>query len=171
LGKSYEIKYICGIGHKKHNFPRKPAEKQGWPRFDVYSKPQQQLLWQICAGTKIKDIHGKKRTPDISFQKGTASDWPDYNDVELIWDAKFRKNYVDRISHHELSDFARWLDLLEIRKTIKPNIKLIIYNRMVNNCLITNGKESTEPDAERIRLDLKEVINFHPRGNLDVLPK
>lgn len=171
LSKSYNIKYIPGNGNKRHMFPKKPANKSGRPKFEVYSKTTPPtLMWQICSGTKVGDIVGMERAPDISFQKNNASDLPTADDVELIWDGKFRTDNDDRITHQELAEFARWLALLEIYKKLKPNIIMVKYFKMVANCLITNGNESTEPNAERDRLDLKEVANYYPGEAFRVIP-
>ena len=162
LSGVYKIKYNPGVGSKQHCLPKKPADKAGRPKFEVYSRHTRSLIWQICAGTKIVDIVNMKRAPDISFQKGSASDLPTFDDVELIWDAKYKSDSNTRITHKEISEFARWIDLLKVKKAVVKNLRLSQYHEMTANCLITNGKESTEPDTERIRCDLKEVINFFP---------
>ena len=170
LKLSYKVVYNPGMGSNQNQFPRKPANKAGRPKFEIYSKEENKLLWQICSGTKITDIVNKERTPDISIQRGNASDTPTHNDVEIIWDAKFRNKNTDRITHSEFSAFVHWIDLFKLKTSSKPTIRLISFKNMVANCLITNGRKSTEPDSECNRQGLKEVVNFFPGAQFSVRP-
>lgn len=170
LKNRYKVTYILGQGTKQHQFPLKPANKEGRPRFEVHAKPDGKLLWQICAGTRIKDIHGVDRTPDISFQNANSPETPSYLDVQLIWDAKYKKNPSHRITHDEVSGFGRWLEILSLRYAVKPEIVLEKLGQLLANNLITNGLESTEPDEELTRLDMKEVTSFHPTSSFNVRP-
>jgi len=170
LKNQYAIKYIEGRGDTRHHFPRKPALKSGRPRFEVLDKRSQHTLWQICAGTRIADIHGKDRAPDLSFQSPDAGDAPGYTEVIMIWDAKYKTDDRTRITMAELSEFGWWLEVLQLRGTAKPAINLSNLVLLVSNCLITNGDKSTEPDAECLRLDLKEVHSFYPGKMFAVRP-
>jgi hypothetical protein len=170
LTSHYLVEYFEGNGTKQHNFPRKPANKEGWPKFTVWHKDDHVLLWQICAGTKIADIHGKKRAPDITFQIATSSDTPNYQDLVLIWDAKYTMTSTTRIRPEDLSEFGRWLEIFGLRGATKPPIILSSLVLLVQNCLITSGNKSTEPDAECIRLDLREVYSFYPGKTFSVRP-
>lgn len=168
LSKHYMIRYDYGSSKHQDAFPRKSAKKEGRPKFEIFDKTNLKL--QICAGTKIKDIVGKFRSPDISFQKGSASDKPTYKDIELIWDAKYRKKVGDKITEKDFSSFSRWLELLQLRNQIKPGIKMNDLKELKGNCLVTNGKRSTENDEERRRSDIKEVENFAPNEIFNVRP-
>lgn len=165
-----KVIYISGTGGKKDQFPRKPANKKGRPRFHICNKSDGIILWQICAGTRIKDIHNKNRSPDISFQFASASETPSYRDVKLIWDAKYRNDNSNRITHSELAKFAHFIELLDLRGKKKPGIPFTNFKKLRANCLITNGRESTEPDAELSRLDMKEVYSFYPGKSFAVRP-
>lgn len=169
LQKEYVVKYIPGDGENAHCFPKKPANKNGRPRFDIYTVDGKRIC-QICAGTKIKDIHGTPHTPDISFQTGNASDEPGYNDLILIWDAKYRKDNTSRISNSEVAVFGRWLELFDLRGKSPFHINLDNLSQLFGNCLISNGDFSTEPDIERKRLWLKEVSQFHPNTPYSIRP-
>jgi len=168
--KNYSLKYEPGLGRKAHQFPRKPSKKAGRPYFRVHSKSTNRPLCQICAGTKVNDIVGVDRAPDISFQNASSSENPTYRDVKMIWDAKYRTNSNERISHHEFSEFARWIELLELRKPKNPSISFSALKEMLANCLVTNGEASTEPDVERKRVNLKEVSSFFPGKEFKVVP-
>jgi hypothetical protein len=127
-------------------------------------------LFQLCAGTKISDIHGYPRAPDISVQDGNAPSTPSYTHVLLIWDAKHRKDPTDRITHHELSEVGRWIDLLDLHGAARTGLALHRLGVLLGNCIISNGQFSTEPDAELARLDVKEVSGFHPKSRFAVRP-
>ncbi len=170
LQKTYDVKYEPGKGNLTNQFPRKPANKTGRPKFEVYRKLDGSLLWQICAGTKIADINGDKRSPDISFQNANAPDEPCFKDIELIWDAKYRHDPNETIAHPELSAFAHWLEVLQLRNKTKPTIILHTLAQFVGNCLVTNGRECSEMDVECKRLDLKEVTSFYPGKIFSVRP-
>ncbi len=115
---------------------------------------------------------GIKRAPDISFQTDTSPDNPDFNHLLLIWDAKYRKNKESRITHPEVSEFGRWLEVFKLRGVHNPPINLAKLSKLAANCLITNGNASTEPDIECKRLWMKEVANFHPNSSeFSVKPK
>jgi len=45
LKHQYKIRYNSGKDNNKHNFPRKPAKKKTRPRFEVYLKSDDTLLW------------------------------------------------------------------------------------------------------------------------------
>jgi hypothetical protein len=170
ISNNYDVFYDPGVGPKKHKFPRKPAQKVGRPKFEIYSKNKTKILYQLCSGTKIKDIVNMHRAPDISIQNANSSDVPTHKDVELIWDAKYRADDSSRITHSELSEFARIIDLLEVKNNVTIELNMGKYQNLIENCLITNGRESTEPNQERVRLDLKEVVNFYPGLNFKVFP-
>ncbi|MFC1980443.1 hypothetical protein ACFLVS_06375, partial [Chloroflexota bacterium] len=170
LQNKYNITYIPGQGTKKHQFPLKPANKEGRPRFEVHTKSDGRLLWQICAGTRIRDIHDVDRTPDISFQNADSSETPSYHDVRLIWDAKYKKNPSHNITHADVSGFGRWLEILNLRNADKPEIVFLKLAQLLANNLITNGLGSNEPEAELTRLDMKEVTSFHPNSSFEVRP-
>lgn len=170
LSNNYDVIYDPGVGPKKHKFPRKPAKKVGRPKFEIYSKNKSKKLCQLCSGTQIKDIVNMHRAPDISIQSANSSDVPTHKDVELIWDAKYRADDSSRITHSELSEFARIIDLLKVKNNVTIKLNLGKYQSLIANCLITNGLESTEPNQERVRLDLKEVANFFPGMSFTIFP-
>jgi hypothetical protein len=169
LIKTYKVVYDPGVGKHMYCFPYKPSNKRGRPRFLIHDSTNNTLIYQICAGTKISDIHNKQRSPDISFQKGNSPENPSYKDVVMLWDAKFRARN-GRISHPELSEFGRWVELFKLRDTKTFSVTLDQLKDMVGNCLITNGKHSTEPPEECVRLNMKEVCSFFPGMTKKVKP-
>jgi len=171
LRNTYGVRYHPGSGNKRHQFPRKPAQKRGRPKFYIIDRRNNNTLWQLCAGTKITDIVQVMRAPDISVQKHNASDDPIYSDVVMIWDAKYRSNNMNRITHHEFSDFSRLIELFRLRRrSILGSMNIITLRGMVANCIVTNGQESTEPVAECLRVSLKEVTSFYPGILFNIKP-
>ncbi len=71
---------------------------------------------------------------------------------------------------YELAKFAHFIELLDLRGKRKPGILFTNFKKLRANCLITNGCESTEPDAELTRLDMKEVYSFYPGKSFAVRP-
>ncbi len=169
LQHKYTVKYYSGSGDFLHMFPRKPANKKNRPRFEVYDSKNNRIL-QVCAGTKIKDIHDCQHSPDISVQDGSSSDDPNFTNIVFIWDAKFRKDCASRISNSEVSVFGRWLELFNLRGKSIDLVELHDLHQLHGNCLITNGDFSTELDVERKRLSIKEVSNFYPKMTFNVKP-
>jgi hypothetical protein len=162
LSSGYHIEYYAGSGSNKHALPRKGASKAGRPRFNIKDKTSQQVLNQLCAGTRAADLNGHLRALDISIQKAVASDTPGKDDVLQIIDAKYRTKKTDPISHHEFSEFARWIELFELRGRPTPGLTFSVLGDLDANCLVTNGRFSTELDAECQRVSLCEIEKFHP---------
>jgi hypothetical protein len=162
LMANYDIAYVAGVGAKTHVFPRKPANKAGRPRFHIRDKTTHADLFQMCPGTKASDIHGHLRGLDISIQGPAAPDVPGPADVLQIFDAKYRTKVNDRISHHEFSEFARWIELFQLRGVAPAGLIFPTYPELDANCLVTNGQLSTELDVECQRVSLSEVAEFHP---------
>lgn len=169
LQQNYIVTYLPGSQEQAHKFPQKPANKNGRPRFEIHH-PTDGLICQVCAGTTVADIHGVERAPDISFQTDVSPDNPDFNHLLLIWDAKYRKDPNARITHPEVSEFGRWLEVFKLRGAPAPSINLAKLSKLAANCLITNGNASTEPALECERLWMKEVANFHPKSMFSVKP-
>ncbi len=159
LQGQFQVTYVPGSGRVAHAFPRKPANKRGRPRFMLTSAKGD---WQLCAGTKVRDLHGDTRAPDISLQRGTASEDPNLDDVDAIWDAKY-KSSGSRISSHEFSEFARWLEVLNLRARASPSCIASAAPDLAGHALVTNGAHSTELEAELRRTNVREIASYYPR--------
>lgn len=170
---SYRIHYVPGAGKTAHAFPRKPSPKAGRPKFLIIEKKTNRVLWQLCAGTKITDIVGDERAPDISLQSARAPDQPTATDVQMIWDAKYKKKDRKgsrRITSHDFSEFARWVELFNLRGKGLPALVLNSLTGLVGHCLVTNGETSTEVDAELHRTTVREVTGMYPGRSPAVRP-
>ena len=165
---NHDLVYDPGVKPTLHAFPMKPANKKGRPRFLVMEDGE--VEYQICAGTTAEDIVGKHRAPDISIQDRLASDTPDFHDVLMIMDAKYRTTSADRLSAAEFSQFARWIELFELPSAPPPGLNLGHLGGLLACCLVTNGDFSTEPTAELVRKSLVEVRRFYPGSVHDRRP-
>lgn len=107
-------------------------------------------------------MNGDRRGLDISIQVGNAPlDFPQKDHVLQIYDAKFRKNKADRITHPEFAAFAHWVELFELRGS--GGVLFVgAKSQLRGNCLVTNGRRSTEKRLERVRTSVREVENFIP---------
>lgn len=170
LQANYTVEYVKGASPNEHTFPQGPANKAGWPKFVIKDSSSGQVLFQICAGTRASDINGTNRALDVSIQAGTAGDNPGPDDVLQIFDAKYRSKTLDRISKHEFSEFVRWVELFNLRGAGTPGLTLNLLGALDANCLVTNGEPSTEPDAECVRTNIREVTKFHPNETLTHRP-
>jgi hypothetical protein len=171
--RSYQIRYVPGSGKPMHAFPKKPSPKAGRPRFELLDKTSRRVVWQLCAGTKISDIVGDERAPDVSLQSPGAPDRPAAVDVHMIWDAKYKKKDRKgsrRITSHDFSEFARWIELFDLRSKASPKIALQDLRSMIGNCLVTNGETSTEKDAELVRTKVREAAGMYPGSSPFVRP-
>jgi hypothetical protein len=162
LNANYDVEYIPGAGAKAHEFPKKPADKAGKPRFHVKDRTSQTVLFQLCAGTKAADRNGDERGLDLSIQTAASSDAPKAVDVLQIFDAKYRTDNAARITHPEFSAFAHWVELFDLRGMPNAGLMFGALNDLNANCLVTNGDPSTELDVECTRVSVREVSDFHP---------
>ena len=161
LQNTYDVEYDPGTFPNQNVFPQSGAAKQTRPKFLVKDKASKQTLCQICPGTRVSDRDGHERAIDISFQTATSPDVPTLQHLCQIFDAKYRKNDLKRITSHEFSEFARWIDLFQLQgKSAGLTFKAL--TDLNAHCLVTNGEETTEKDTERQRRALREIANFHP---------
>lgn len=161
-----QVMYVPGNGPKANSFPRKPAPKAGRPKFMVNAGG---ICAQVCAGTKLADLHGMDRAPDISLQIEAATDTPSVSDVIAILDAKFTSR-SSRIDHPDFSQFARLIELLLPRPSV-PQSVLDPGSDFRGNCLVTSGEFSTELDAELQRKNVREIRLCHPRTKRQSRPQ
>lgn len=173
LKQSYKIVYRPGRGKTAHAFPKKPSSKAERPRFEIVDRATNRVLWQLCAGTNIGDIVGDERAPDVSLQSANAPDQPQAAHVEMIWDAKYKSKHKKgskRITSHDFSEFARWIQLFQLDKRKPPKLVLKTLVGMDGHCLVTNGECSTEKAAELARTSVREVSGLYPGNSHAVRP-
>ena len=164
LAVTYDIDYLPGTGANIHAFPKKPANKAGRPRFNIKERATGTLLFQLCAGTKAADLHGHLRGIDLSIQTANSPDDPQANDVLQLFDAKYKTDDSTQITHPEFSEFARWIELFNLRGRPNAGLAFGVLNDLNANCLVSNGEFSTELDVERLRVSIREVVAFHPNA-------
>ncbi|OXA84955.1 hypothetical protein [Flavobacterium hercynium] len=141
LQKNYNIELIP-TSKGEYIFPESPAQKNGWAYFTIEPKNKTLNSYQICFGTNIKLSSSPKTTcaPDISFQGINSGNNPDENDVELIMDAKFKKNRDTKFSITTIREFATMIIDLKTDKALLTDIQFNDFKNMKSNCLISNGQ-------------------------------
>ena len=87
-----------------------------------------------------------------------------YTDILLRLSSNYRIRFVPgsgATAHaHELSEFARFIEVLDLAGKTYP-ISVDASGALDAHALITNGKESTECDAERRRKEVRESSSFY----------
>jgi hypothetical protein len=161
--KTYDVEYDPGLYPNKHVFPQSGAKKNTRPKFLIKDKISKQTICQICPGTRVQDMDGNDRAIDISFQTATSPDSPTLQHLLQIFDAKYRKRPSKRLTSHEFSEFARWIDLFQL-KSKSASLTFNALSDLSAHCLVTNGEETTEVDAERNRRSVREIVKFHPKS-------
>jgi hypothetical protein len=163
LSKSFRIQYDCGAGKTKNCFPRSSAKKKDRPKFLVLDHASPAILWQICAGTKIKDKQGNEHGIDISLQTHDSPDVdPDFGNAVIIWECKFKDDPGNNITKPEYETFAGWIKRLGLVAAVCPPGFLTGLTALNGNALVTNGGPSTYTSRSRLSDGLREVANFYP---------
>jgi len=159
LKTHYKIKYDKG----NKGFPTKPAKKEGYSKFLLLDKNSNNKLFQVCAGTKIIKHNGKVSdtdAPDISFQKSDANDNPNYNDVLMIMDAKYKLNPSKKLTKPIIEQFATIVRDLKVENANTEPINFDNYKDLKGNCLITNGLAHKKKETYCKNNFIKQVEKF-----------
>ncbi len=147
-------------------FPQSPAAKSGWSKFILKDKESGKVLFQVCFGTKIK-LSTSPMTPfaaDISFQKSTASDDPDENDVELIMDAKYKTDNLQSLEISTIREFAKCADDLGVSEAETALFEFDKLKALKGNCLLTNGRAINDHEQYCKNNKVKQVGSFDCNG-------
>jgi hypothetical protein len=168
LKKNYTLLY-CPGANDNHYFPKKAGNKRNFPHFEIYEEGSADPKFQICAGTKVSSpFKSETRAPDISFQKGDASNEPCQEDVLMIFDAKHKLNEDSKLPSDEVDVFIRATQLYKLDEKDLPNILFNELYELKGNCIITNAKAHSVDDAYVKNNKIKEVENFKPGRNFNV---
>ena len=164
---NYDIKIVGGTKSGKV-FPEAPANKQGWPLFEIIKKTDPSNKFQICYGTNIKLSLAPKTTiaPDISIQKHDSTDDPDESMVEMILDAKFKFTSTSALPIEQIHAFIQRVNALQ---TSGADSIPLAFNRLMmikSNCLLTNGKALSDQHDYCVLNKIKQVENFDSIGSI-----
>jgi hypothetical protein len=145
----WDIQIVRPYNDGKVSFVRNPAKKTSGTYF-IISKDG--LVFHLVHGTKIQDMHGEPRAPDISLQLPQGGDSPTYADVLAMWDAKLRGTNAgpaeERISDNEYARFAKVREWLQLPRPGTPNDTLDLWPPAFEvSGLISNGRRNTEPET------------------------
>jgi hypothetical protein len=163
LSVNHKVEFVKGQGKDPYKFPKGSALKKNSPKFLIKDK-NNNVITQVCAGTRVESQYSSpKFHPDISFQKPTAGDKPEFNELIAIMDAKFKKDPNQKLPIDEIHSFTGQLRAFKLDSLKRPH-SLNFHNLkpVFGNSILTNGN-SFEGDV-RILVDgnLKEVSNFYP---------
>jgi hypothetical protein len=164
LSEVYKVEYIPGAGEHKNCFPKNPAKKKNRPKFLLFKKNETGPFCQVCPGVRISTKYSPKSSaPDISFQKGNASDTPTYNDLLFIVDAKYnipssKKKKLDIGQLYYFSGMIRDLNIGNAKRKI--NVKFPKLSYIDHNCLITNEDGCVNNSIYSNSHDLKLICFF-----------
>jgi hypothetical protein len=171
LKQNHRIKLHEGTRpYQTRKFPKSPALKIGWPRFHVYDSLTDELILQICAGTTIDVAHnGSNHTPDISFQKANASEFPTEVDLYCIYDAKYREEALESNALAKAQFAIIVLMVLDFRLTIPHPAPIPVRFSELSgfeaNCILTNGgPDSHNHDGHKSNF-VRVVYNFHENSD------
>jgi hypothetical protein len=168
--ENYQVKYIPGKGNFLHKFPKAPADKKGKPRFHVLNKNGKQIF-QVCAGTKIRGRFDSENChPDISFQKGNASEDPSYKDLIMIHDAKFQQDPDSTLRKEEVYKFATIVRIYDLNNSGSIDVEFNRLKGLEGNCLLTNVKGHPQSAAFLKSEGIKEAVKFNVDENFKVIP-
>ena len=170
LMSNYDIVFVEGEGPFKYKFPQAASNKKGKPRF--HAKKNDVTQFQICAGTKIKGkFESENNHPDISFQDALASEEPNYSELILIMDAKFKEGKDASLPKNEIYKFGVIVDLFSLRNISNSSIQFNRFTDLKANCLLTNGDAySRQEDIAFLQYyNIKEVEHFGPDEQYNVI--
>jgi len=143
-------------------FPKAPSLKKNYPYFLVKNL-KGEVLFQLCIGVKIMGHIDETNAPDISFQKKNSSVNPNYKDVFMIFDAKFKHRLNARVSDGEFSKICMMIDNLKCKNAEANSSKIFKFKKLIEfhgNCLISNGNAYKENSKLHSHHCIKEIEKF-----------
>lgn len=162
LSKNYEIRIVNNNKKYQNIFPKSPSEKRNFPYFLVLDKVTGAKLFQVCLGTKITGETDEKSAPDISIQRPDSNLRPTYNDVEIIYDAKFKHGLNAKVTDGEFAKLYFMVTNLKCENA-DSNVLGLQFDSLkdfIGNCLISNGQPyKTTAKIHQMR-KIKEIVNF-----------
>lgn len=163
------------------SFPKSPALKsEGWSYFEIYDQ-NNELLFQVCAGTGVKrsDAPTSVHNPDITFQISAATDDPTENDVELIMDAKFQYEFTKKgkprklatIPVKEIHAFSHRVNVLATKDAHTIALDFGSLAQLKGNSILSNGEVNRNHETACEVDCVKQVGKFIPGSIPEVIGK
>jgi hypothetical protein len=173
LTHNYTVRFVPGTGKNRMNFPQGPSNKKGRPLFILQDKTTGEPLYQVCSGTNIMTMFPPMTAaPDISFQKHDASDNPTYNDVVLLFDAKYNRagSAKVKVSQGQLGEVTNMITHLQLATTPSVVLNFVSLAGFIRNCLLTNGNAHSDNKAQHDYFNLSEVEGFTVSQAFKIVP-
>lgn len=128
------------------HFVRRPMPKAEASHFLIERAGAQ---YQFVHGTQVEDIVGEPRAPDITLQKGNASENPKWGDVIAMWDAKLRGTTSapsdKRVDDKEFARFVQVMELLHVPNVHDSDVPFAELPACIEvSGIITNGRGPSE---------------------------
>ena len=168
----YRLSYIPASDPDKQYFPLGPASYADKPRFAGQVAPDgEEHLWpyifvHICLGTGVSNKYGQLRYPDIYVHRACGGAGPTHLDLLWLMDAKYTK--ADRqLPLEVVSAFADLVRVFDLEKT-PAYLRLSLLKAVRSHALITNGRQSTMPEAYLQDSNIQEVYRFSPGEHFSV---
>lgn len=154
--------YSIEITNFKKNkvFPKAPASKKNYPFFVVKDSKGKQVF-EICLGVDIKGIADETSAPDISFQNPGCGMNPDFNDVFMLFDSKFKHKLNAKVTDSEFYKVHGMIKNLACEDAFKT--KTLSFNGLkdlLHNCILTNGKTFKINHKHHKIFGLKTIEHF-----------
>ncbi|MEY3442665.1 MAG: hypothetical protein RLZZ519_946, partial [Bacteroidota bacterium] len=163
IAKRHFVRLITG-SIRGLNFPRKPAKKRGWPRFDVFDEKGETVIMQVCAGTGIYSANiDAFRYPDISFQHPGTADAPTELDLMCMYDAKFNEGHKKTdLSEGEYAKVQMMVSDLGLNRGLPLNLPVSFteLQEFDANCVLTNGGPWKQSHTRHQHHSLRVVYHF-----------
>ena len=156
-------------GKRAAKWPKKPANKKNYSYLSLREPVAGDEIFQLCPGIKVQDRHGKARAPDINLLWAAAPDEPSHAHAVAIWDAKYTCKIGTRLPDTAVSDFFVTYQQLGSPKPSALWTLRVKEAEWRQSGLLTNGLESTEPDATLIEYGVSETSGL-PDGPLKTRP-
>lgn len=147
-------------GSSKAKWPKTPGKKENFSYISLKDKTGGDETYQLCPGINITDMHGKDRAPDVNLLNKDTGDHPKHTDLVACWDAKHTNRQGSRLPDTAVSDFIYTFQQLGSPSQPLPWGVTKGEEMFARSGLITNGCESTEPDAALVRHGISETYNF-----------
>lgn len=168
LRHSFDIEMV-NIGKNKV-FPKAPASKKNYPFFIVKDKNSGNKLFEICTSIDIIGLAGETSAPDISFLHSNGKTVPSYEDVFMLFDAKYKHDLSTNVHESEFQKVASMVINLDTKDASKNTT--VLFNELVKflgNCLITNSSAYKTNAKHHELFSIKEVESFDVGKTFNVI--
>ena len=166
LSSTYSIE-ITNCKEKKV-FPKAPASKKKYPFF-IVKDSKGDKVFEICLGVDIKGIADETSAPDISFQNPDCGMNPNFNDVFMLFDSKFKHALNGKVTDLEFYKVSGMIKNLACEDAFKTKtLSFNLLKDLLHNCILTNGKTFKINHNHHKMFGLKTIEHFDENNTFNV---